>query len=140
MDPRFLAAARASFPSAANTLTLGAPVHGGECQPEPLVTLPIAMMNRHGLIAGATGTGKTKSLQLLAEQISAAGVPVFVADLKGDLSGLGMPGESTDRVTQRAKDTGYAWKPAARPVEYLSLTGQKGAQLRATVSSLTPST
>jgi DNA helicase HerA-like ATPase len=138
MEPRFLAAARASFPATPNALTLGAPVYQGECDPEPLVTLPLAMANRHGLIAGATGTGKTKSLQLLAEQLSAAGVPVFLADLKGDLSGIGMPGESNDRVIQRAKDTGFAWRPAARPVEFLSLTGQKGAQLRATVSSFGP--
>src|SRR5262245_49255797 len=96
------------------------------------------MANRHGLIAGATGTGKTKSLQLLAEQFSAAGVPVFLADLKGDLSGMAAAGEADDRIRQRAKDTGWDWKGAARPVEYLSLTGKRGAQLRATVSSFGP--
>ena len=68
-------------------------------------------MNRHGLIAGATGTGKTKSLQLLAEQLSAAGVPVFVSDVKGDLSGLGVPGEASERVSTRAAETGHAWRP-----------------------------
>jgi DNA helicase HerA-like ATPase len=80
---------------------------------EPKVRVPLAMTNRHGLIAGATGTGKTRTLQLLTEQFSAAGVPVFVADIKGDLSGLAMPGESNDRVAQRAKETGWAWKGAA---------------------------
>jgi DNA helicase HerA-like ATPase len=138
MDEKLIAAVRAAFPAGAPSITLGAPVHGGACHPDPLITVPLAMMNRHGLIAGATGTGKTKSLQLLAEQLSGAGVPVFVADLKGDLSGLGAPGESNDRIAQRAKDTGYAWKPMACPVEFLSLTGQKGAQLRATVSSFGP--
>ena len=93
MDPKVLSDARATFPASTSSVTLGAVLHGGECAPEPLVTLPLAMANRHGLIAGATGTGKTKSLQLLAEQFSAAGVPVFLADLKGDLSGLGAPGE-----------------------------------------------
>jgi hypothetical protein len=138
MDQGFAEAVRASFPAGAARVTLGAPVHGGECLPEPVVGIPLAMMNRHGLIAGATGTGKSKSLQLLAEQLSAAGVPVFLADLKGDLSGLGAPGEPNERIAQRAKDTGQAWAPIACPVEYLSLTGARGAQLRATVSSFGP--
>ena len=92
IDPKLVAAARAAFPAAAKTVTLGAPLHGGACFAEPLVRVPLAMLNRHGLIAGATGTGKTKTLQLMAEQISAAGTPVFLADLKGDLSGLGVAG------------------------------------------------
>jgi len=96
------------------------------------------MMNRHGLIAGATGTGKTKSLQLMAEQLSAAGVPVFLADVKGDVSGIGAAGEPNEKVSTRAQDTGYRWMPTSFPVEYLSLTGVKGAQLRATVSSFGP--
>jgi DNA helicase HerA-like ATPase len=138
MDSKVLDAARAAFPSAANAITLGAIVHNGECNPEPLVSIPIPMVNRHGLIAGATGTGKTRTLQLIAEQLSAAGVPVFVADIKGDLSGLGAPGDSNDRISTRAKETGYDWKPSTFPVEFLSLTGKKGAQLRATVSSFGP--
>src|SRR4029453_2654554 len=97
--------------------------------------VPLSMMNRHGLIAGATGTGKTKTLQLIAEQLSAAGVPVFLADVKSDLSGLGAAGESGERVAQRARDTGFDWKPQAFPLELLSLSGKRGAQLRATVSS-----
>jgi DNA helicase HerA-like ATPase len=138
MDSKILAAARAAFPTSSATITLGAVVHKGECHPEPIIRIPLAMMNRHGLIAGATGTGKTKSLQLIAEQLSAAGVPVFLADLKGDLSGIGVPGEASDKVSARAKDTGYEWRPNAFPVEFLSLTGAKGAQLRATVSSFGP--
>src|SRR5215510_7565030 len=102
LDPKLLDACRAAFESAGPALTLGAPLAGSECAPEPLVCIPLAMMNRHGLIAGATGTGKTKTLQLLAEQLSAAGVSVFLADLKGDLSGLAAPGESSERVTARA--------------------------------------
>ena len=139
VDPRVLEAARKSFaPAVAGTITLGAIVHNEACHPEPLVTLPIAMTNRHGLIAGATGTGKTKTLQLIAEQLSAAGVPVFMADLKGDLSGVVVPGQANDRINQRAKETGYAWAGKGFPVEFLSLTGQRGAQLRATVSSFGP--
>lgn len=138
MDKKILDAAHAAFPPSATAVTLGAIVHDSECVPEPIVSIPIAMMNRHGLIAGATGTGKTRTLQLIAEQLSQAGVPVFVADIKGDVSGLGAPGASSDRVTARAKETGYNWKPAAFPVEFLSLSGTKGAQLRATVSSFGP--
>jgi DNA helicase HerA-like ATPase len=138
MDPQLLAAAHAAFPANAKSVTLGAPVHRGECHPEPLIALPLAMLSRHGLIAGATGTGKTKTLQLMAEQLSAAGVPVFLADLKSDLSGLAVAGEPSERVSARARDTGYTWKPAPCPVEFLSLTGKLGAQLRATVSSFGP--
>ncbi|MBA3404001.1 MAG: DUF853 family protein, partial [Gemmatimonadaceae bacterium] len=138
MDSKVLDAARAAFPKAANSVTLGAVVHDGECHAEPLVTVPIPMMNRHGLIAGATGTGKTRTLQLLAEQLSTAGVPVFISDIKGDISGMGSPGVANDRITARATETGYDWKASDFPVEFLSLTGAKGAQLRATVSSFGP--
>jgi len=140
VDPKVLAAARAAFPwsQSQDAVTLGAVVHNGACHPEPLVTLPVAMTNRHGLIAGATGTGKTKSLQLIAEQLSAAGVPVFMADLKGDLSGVAAPGETNEKIGQRASDTGYAWAAKGFPVEFVSLTGERGAQLRATVSSFGP--
>ena len=138
MDTKVLDAAKAAFPAATNTVTLGAVVFNGECDPEPLVTIPISMMNRHGLIAGATGTGKTRTLQLIAEQLSAAGVPVFISDIKGDVSGMGAAGDASDRVTTRAKETGYNWKASPFPVEFLSLTGAHGAQLRATVSSFGP--
>ena len=138
IDTAVLDAARAAFPSGSKSITLGAVVHDGQCGGDPLVGLPLAMINRHGLIAGATGTGKTKTLQLIAEQLSANGVPVFLADVKGDVSGIATAGASNDRVTQRATDTGYDWKATGYPAEFLSLTGTKGAQLRATVSSFGP--
>jgi hypothetical protein len=138
MDDKFITAARAAFPAGSGAITLGAPMLDGACDPEALIRVPLAMLNRHGLIAGATGTGKTKTLQLVAEQLSSQGVPVFLADLKGDLSGIGVAGESNDKVAQRAKDTGFAWKASSYPVEFLSLTGKRGAQLRATVSSFGP--
>src|SRR5207247_3270294 len=97
-------------------VTLGAALEsGGTLHQEPKVKIPLAMMNRHGLIAGATGTGKTKTLQLLTEQLAAAGVPVFAADIKGDLSGIAQPGEASDRVSARAKDVGYQWQPRGSP-------------------------
>ena len=138
MDKKVLDAAHTAFPKSANTVTLGSIIYNGESDPEPIVSIPIAMMNRHGLIAGATGTGKTRTLQLIAEQLSQAGVPCFVSDIKGDVSGLGAPGASNDRITTRAKETGFDWNPSAFPVEFLSLSGTKGAQLRATVSSFGP--
>jgi len=120
------------------SITLGAALQGGSAQKEPKIRIPLAMMNRHGLIAGATGTGKTRTLQLLTEQLSAQGVPVFVADMKGDLSGLAVPGEPSDRITGRATDVGWSWKAAGVPVGFVSLTGGPGVQLRATVSSFGP--
>ena len=138
IDPNVTAAAAAAFPPGAKSVTLGALVHEGECQPLPNIGVPLAMMNRHGLIAGATGTGKTKTLQLMAEQLSAAGVPVFLADVKGDVAGIAAPGERSERVALRAADAGYAWTGQGFPVEFLSLTGALGAQVRATVSSFGP--
>lgn len=120
------------------SLVLGSALEGSRIHLEPKIRLPLSMANRHGLVAGATGTGKTKTLQLLTEQLSAAGVPVFVADMKGDLSGLAMPGEVTPRVRERSSDIGWEWKPKGVPVEFVSLTGTLGVQLRATVSSFGP--
>jgi DNA helicase HerA-like ATPase len=103
------------------------------------IRIPLAMLNRHGLVAGATGTGKTKTLQLMAEQLSAAGVPVFAADIKGDLSGLATPGEASDKLTERTASVGQDWKPTAFPVEYYALGGQgTGVPLRVTMSAFGP--
>jgi DNA helicase HerA-like ATPase len=118
---------------------LGAVVAEGGPHPTARVRVPIGMLNRHGLVAGATGTGKTKTLQLIAEQLSAAGVPVFVADIKGDLSGLSVAGETGDRITKRAADTGDDWQAAAFPVEFFAIGGVgTGVPLRATVTSFGP--
>src|SRR6059058_6102719 len=120
-------------------LELGTVVVDGTVNPTAQVRIPLATVNRHGLVAGATGTGKTKTLQVFAEQLSAAGVPVMMADVKGDLSGLSRPGETSDKTTQRAKDTGDDWTPTAFPVEFLSLgTSGIGVPVRATISSFGP--
>ena len=120
------------------SLVLGAALEGAQVHQEPKIRLPLAMANRHGLVAGATGTGKTRTLQLLTEQLSAQGVPVFVADMKGDLSGIAAPGDSAPRVSSRASDVGWQWQARGVPVEFVSLTGALGVQLRATVSSFGP--
>ncbi len=102
------------------------------------VQVPLRMLNKHGLIAGATGTGKTKTLQLFAEQLSRQGVPVFLADLKGDLSGLAVPSPGADFIDERMQGMDLPWQPESFPVEFLSLTGQVGTQLRVPVSSFGP--
>jgi uncharacterized protein len=120
-------------------LELGAVVVDGSVDSTAQVRIPLATVNRHGLVAGATGTGKTKSLQVIAEQLSAAGVPVVMADIKGDLSGLSRPGEAGDKIVQRSKDTGDSWTPTAFPVEFLSLgTTGIGVPVRATMTSFGP--
>src|SRR5262245_8188429 len=108
-------------------LELGTVVVDGEVDPSAQIRIPLATINRHGLVAGATGTGKTKTLQLIAEQLSAAGVPVLMADVKGDLSGLARPGESNAKIESRAKDTGEDWAPTAFRVEVLSVGGSSSA-------------
>ncbi|BBZ71114.1 helicase HerA-like domain-containing protein [Mycobacterium paraseoulense] len=120
-------------------LELGTVVVDGVADPTAQIRIPLATINRHGLVAGATGTGKTKTLQLIAEQLSAAGVAVMMADVKGDLSGLARPGEATDKTAARANDTGDDWAATGFPVEFLSLgTGGVGVPVRATVASFGP--
>ncbi|OBF07937.1 ATPase [Mycolicibacterium conceptionense] len=122
-------------------LELGTVVGGGAgaAPAAAQVRIPLATVNRHGLIAGATGTGKTKTLQVIAEQLSAAGVPVMMADVKGDLSGLAKAGETNAKIDERAKDTGDSWTPTAFPVEFLSLgTEGIGVPVRATITSFGP--
>ncbi|MDQ3742663.1 MAG: DUF853 domain-containing protein, partial [Actinomycetota bacterium] len=121
------------------SLDLGRGVHEGAVAPEAVVRVPLAMLNRHGLVAGATGTGKTKTLQLMAEQLSEAGVPVFVADVKGDVSGLAAPGDPAGPAGRRNADLGLAYAPQSFPVEFLSLGGiGPGVPVRGTVSDFGP--
>src|SRR3954453_8435595 len=119
----FTARIAAGYASDTPALGLGRAMHDGTVFPDAVVQVPAAMLTRHGLIAGATGTGKTKTLQLMTEQLSALGVPVFAADIKGDLSGLMAPGAVDEKVTTRASDVGVQWAPAASPVSFLSLGG-----------------
>ena len=120
-------------------LDLGALVVDGNAHADVPIRIPLGMLNRHGLVAGATGTGKTKTLQLMAEQLSAQGVPVFLADIKGDLSGMADAGEANDKVTQRTQAVGQQWTATGFPVEYYALGGEgSGVPLRATMTSFGP--
>jgi uncharacterized protein len=133
-----VATIKAGYSFDAPALEMGALVNG-DAMPEVPIRIPIAMLNRHGLVAGATGTGKTRTLQVLAEQLSAAGVPVFAADIKGDLSGLASAGESSEKLLARTAGIGQRWVPAASPAEFYTLGGEgTGIPIRATVSSFGP--
>ncbi len=130
---------KAGYAFSGPALELGAAVVDGTAHADVPVRIPLAVLNRHGLVAGATGTGKTKTLQLMAEQLSAAGVPVFLADIKGDLSGMASPGADDPRTAQRASDVGQTWTALACPTEFLSLGGHgSGTPVRATITSFGP--
>jgi DNA helicase HerA-like ATPase len=121
------------------SLVLGSPMLDGVPYNGARVQVALSILNRHGLIAGATGTGKTRTLQLMAGQLSRAGVPAFVADVKGDLTGLSIPGNADNpKIQERMASLGLPFEPIGHPVEFLSLSGRRGAQVRATVHSFGP--
>ena len=134
-----VAAIAAGYAGAGAALDLGVLVNGGPVASVP-VRIPLAMTNRHGLVAGATGTGKTRTLQLLAEQLSAHGVAVFAADIKGDLSGIAAPGVSSEKLLARTSALGQDWTPRAYPTEFYALgdDAASGIPVRATVSGFGP--
>jgi len=121
-----------------DAVLIGTGMINGEVVKGADVLLPLKTMNRHGLIAGATGTGKTKTLQLISECLSDNSVPVLLIDIKGDLGGIAAAGEKNDRVAERCQKLNIQYKPAAFPVELLTLSNQKGVRLRATVSEFGP--
>ncbi|WP_405841773.1 helicase HerA-like domain-containing protein [Streptomyces sp. NBC_01518] len=120
-------------------LDLGALLWDGACLPDAQIRIPLPMLNRHGLVAGATGTGKTKTLQLIAEQLSAQGVPVFLADVKGDVSGISAPGTTNDKVAGRAAEVKQQWTATGFPAEFYALGGiGHGIPVRATITDFGP--
>lgn len=138
LDADGVAGIRSGYTFEGAALEMGALVNG-EALPDVQVRIPLAMTNRHGLVAGATGTGKTRTLQVLAEQLAANGVAVFAADIKGDLSGIATPGEGNEKLLKRTAGIGQAWEAASFPVEFFSLGGiGKGVPIRATVAGFGP--
>ncbi len=120
------------------SIDLGAAMLDGAVMTKTLVRIPLEMMNRHGLIAGATGSGKTKTLQIIAEQLSANSVPVLLMDVKGDLSGIAVPSDGHPKIDERHQKIGFPFVPGSSPVEFLTLSDEKGARLRATVTEFGP--
>jgi len=121
-----------------DSIILGGAILDGEVITGTKIQVPLKTMNRHGLIAGATGTGKTKTLQVIAEHLSEKGVPVLLMDVKGDLSGIAMPGEEKPFITERHAKIGLPYTVKGCPAELLSLSQQDGARLRATISEFGP--
>lgn len=134
----FIEKVKASYNPKGAYIYLGAGILEGNILADAQVNLALKMMNRHGLIAGATGTGKTRTLQLIAEQLSDSGVPVFMLDVKGDLSGLALEGQTNQALIDRGNAVGVPFQPASFPVELFSLTGNKGTTMRIKVSDVGP--
>jgi DNA helicase HerA-like ATPase len=134
----FVSTIQAGYSFKGESVLLGAAMRDGQLFADAPIRLPLRTMNRHGLISGATGTGKTKTLQMISEQLSEAGVPTLLMDIKGDLSGLAMPGAPSAGITDRHTKIGSEWSPSAYPVEFLTLSDESGARLRATVLEFGP--
>lgn len=134
----FLDTIKAGYTFKGEAFKLGCGMLDGSVQSGADVYVPFKTLNRHGLIAGATGTGKTKTLQVLAEGLSDASIPVLMMDIKGDLSGIAAAGTVNDKITDRCQKLGIEFKPAGYPVELLTLSNRPGVRLRATVSEFGP--
>ena len=135
---KFLEVVKTGYTFKGESFKIGSAMLDGQVIPGADVLIPFKTLNRHGLIAGATGTGKTKTLQMLAEGLSDASVPVLLMDIKGDLSGIAAAGTLNDKITDRCQKISIEFKPTAYPVDLLTLSNQKGARLRATVSEFGP--
>lgn len=129
---------RNGYQFSSESIILGAAKYENEVHKEHFIRLPLKTLNRHGLIAGATGTGKTKTLQIIAEQLSGRGIPSLVIDIKGDLSGIAVPSDGHPKIVQRHESIGLPFISGSSPVEFLSLSDEPGLCLRATVSEFGP--
>lgn len=135
---KFIEELNSRYQSKGDFITLGKAMLDGNVIPEVDVTIPLKTVNRHGLIAGATGTGKTKTLQVFVEQLSHKGIPTLVMDIKGDLSGIAVEGEQNDKINERYAKTQLPYQPQAFPVELMTISAEKGLKLRATVTEFGP--
>jgi len=138
MKDKFIESINAGYTFKGDCIELGAASFGSEIISEVKIKVPLKMMNRHGLVAGATGTGKTKTLQRIAESLSEKGVSVLMMDIKGDVSGLSQAGVTNPRIEERAQHLGINWKGVAYPTEFLTLSANAGVKMRATVTEFGP--
>jgi DNA helicase HerA-like ATPase len=138
MNEKFIESINNGYAFKGESITLGAAIHNGECCATAKIKVPLKTFNRHGLIAGATGSGKTKTLQKIAEALSEKGVPTLMMDIKGDLSGIAAAGTANDKIIQRQEKIDLPWQPTAYPTELLSISNEPGAKLRATVIEFGP--
>jgi DNA helicase HerA-like ATPase len=138
MKEQFIQTIEEGYTFEGPSFVLGGAMLDGECQTNSLVKVPLQTLNRHGLIAGATGTGKTKTLQIVAEQLSANSVPVLLMDIKGDLSGIAAPSPGHRKIDERHEAIGIPFKADISPVEFLTLSDEPGSRLRATVTEFGP--
>ena len=134
----FISTIKEGYTSKGDFITLGAGILNGETIAETQIAIPLKTLNRHGLIAGATGTGKTKTIQVLSEQLSKKGIPVLMMDIKGDFSGIAAIGEEKPFITERHQKINIPFKPQQFPVELYTISEQNGVRLRATVSEFGP--
>ncbi len=135
---RFTEEIKTAYSFTGDFITLGGTIFEGECINNLLVNVPLKTLNRHGLIAGATGTGKTKTLQVITEQLSSKSIPVLVMDIKGDFSGIAKAGTVNPKIQERHNKIGLSFSPAGFPVELLTLSEEGGVRLRATVLEFGP--
>ncbi len=135
---KFIASMAEGYAFKGDTITIGAAMLDGQAVTEATIKAPLKTFNRHGLIAGATGTGKTKTMQGIAEALSAKGVPCLMMDVKGDLSGLAEPGSGNLKIDERTAKIGTTWKPTAFPVEMFTISEENGVRMRATVTEFGP--
>lgn len=134
----FIQNINSGYQTKGSNIVLGGAILNGEALPDTFVKIPLKTLNRHGLIAGATGTGKTKTIQVFSEQLSKAGVPVLMMDIKGDFSGIAKEGEEKSFITERHTKINLPYNTSKFPVELMSLSEQSGVRLRATVSEFGP--
>lgn len=134
----FVQAIKDGYSFKGESVAIGAAMLDGAVIADAVINLPLKTMNRHGLIAGATGTGKTKTLQMISECLSDASVPVLLMDIKGDLSGIAATGTANDKINDRYQKLNMSYKPSHFPVDLLTLSDQQGVRLRATVSEFGP--
>lgn len=127
-----------AFSFSGKAITLGGAVYDKNPVPGLNIKIPLSTVNRHGLIAGATGTGKTKSIQRFTEALSEQGVNVLLMDIKGDISGISKPGTENPKISERMKVIGVPWAPTSYPTELMTISNEKGLRLRATVSEFGP--